>query len=45
MIQQLLFSETIGAKDFDVTKTKLTLGTLVDEYRKNEALAFEKERK
>jgi hypothetical protein len=45
MIQQLLFPETVGIENFDVTKTDLTLGTLVDDYRKNEALAFESEKK
>lgn len=45
MIQQLLFPETIGVDNFDATKTRLSLGNLVEEYRKNEALAFEAEKK
>jgi hypothetical protein len=45
MIQKLLFSETVGVADFDVTKTKLTLGNLVDEYRKKEIMTFESEKK
>lgn len=41
MIQKLLFPETEGVDVFDVTKTKLSLNNLVDQYRKQEALAFE----
>lgn len=41
MIQKLLFQETEGFGEFDVTKTQLSLGNLVEEYRKNEAFGFE----
>jgi hypothetical protein len=45
MIQKLLFSETLGLDKFDVTKTKLSLGNLVDEFKKSEALAFESDKR
>jgi hypothetical protein len=45
MIQKLLFKETQGEDIFDVTKTKLSISTLVDDYRKKEALAFESEKR
>ena len=45
MIQTLLFSETLGVENFDVTKTNLSLGTLVEDYRKKEAFDFENEKK
>lgn len=41
MIQKLLFEETLGQGEFDVTKTELSLGSLVEDYRKNEAFGFE----
>jgi hypothetical protein len=45
MIQKLLFAETLGIDKFDVTKTKLSLGNLVEEFKKSEALAFETDKK
>lgn len=45
MIQKLLFQETEGFPEFDVTKTELSLGGLVEEYRRNEAFGFEEQKK
>ena len=45
MIQKLLFKETLGVENFDVTKTKLSISTLVNEYRKKEAMSFEAEKR
>lgn len=41
MIQNLLFAETVGFEEFDVTKTQMSLGGLVEEYLKKEAFGFE----
>ena len=45
MIQSLLFPETIGFKDFDPAKTKMTVADLVAEFKKKEAKEFEEQNK